>query len=180
MKFISDHSYTRKALEDWADGDTLHVTSYNFWNQGSSLQKSLRGLLRTILFNILKTIASIVPQVCPEIPDGDWTDAELKKMLERLTKLDVIEAKFCFFIDGLDEFSGEETELRNVIKFFNKYLQVKLCVSSRPRMILDDSFRDERECLTISDFTTGDMKHYVLIRFRAKEFKKHVGLSRHP
>ncbi|KAJ4012367.1 hypothetical protein NW752_008041 [Fusarium irregulare] len=172
MKFISDHSYTRKALEQWADRDTLHVTSYYFWNQGSPLQKSLRGLLRTILFNILKTTPAVVPNVSPEIPDGDWTDAELKEMLEKLTKLDSIQARFCFFIDGLDEFSSEETELRNVIKFFNNTLHVKLCVSSRPRIILDDSFKDERQCITISDFTTGDMKHYVRQRFKAKEFGK--------
>ncbi|RBR15606.1 uncharacterized protein FIESC28_07247 [Fusarium coffeatum] len=172
MKFISNHSFTRKALEHWGNGDTLHVTSYYFWNQGSPLQKSLRGLLRTILFNILKTTPGIVPQVCPDIPDGDWTDAELKDMLERWTKLNSIHAKFCFFIDGLDEFSGEETELRNVIKFFNNSLHVKLCVSSRPRIILDDSFKDERQCITISDFTTGDMKHYVRMRFKSKEFDK--------
>ncbi|KAH7183607.1 uncharacterized protein B0J16DRAFT_307950 [Fusarium flagelliforme] len=172
MKFISDHSYTREALEHWANGDTLHVTSYYFWNQGSPLQKSLRGLLRTILFNILKTTPSIVPKVCPELPDGDWTDAELKEMLERLTKLENIQAKLCFFIDGLDEFGGEEIDLKNVLKFFNKSLHVKLCVSSRPRIILDDSFRNERQCLTISDFTAGDMKHYVRMRFKAKEFDK--------
>ncbi|KAJ4138758.1 hypothetical protein NW768_002630, partial [Fusarium equiseti] len=172
MKFISDHDCTRRALEYWADEDTLHVTSYYFWNQGSSLQKSLRGLLRTILFNILKTIPRTVPQVCPEIPDGDWTDVELKEILERLTKLDNIQAKFCFFIDGLDEFSGEETDLENVIKFFSKSLQIKLCVSSRPRIILDDAFTDERQSLTISDFTFRDMKKYVLKQFEAKQFDK--------
>ncbi|KAL7783452.1 hypothetical protein V8C37DRAFT_413714 [Trichoderma ceciliae] len=164
MKFLSDHRKTEKALKKWADPKKLHATSYYFWNQGFELQKSQRGLLRTLLFQILKNTPNSVPAVCSRLPEEDWKVEELKTMLRKVVKLDGAPARFCFFIDGLDEYHGDEEDLVDILSFFSDTLDVKLCVSSRPRLVLDEAFAARRENLIISDFTIDDMKTFVRSR----------------
>lgn len=173
MKFLSDHRKTEKALKKWADPKKLHATSYYFWNQGFELQKSQKGLLRTLLFQILKNNPNSVLTVCSKLPEEDWKVEELKTMLRKVVKLDGAPAKFCFFIDGLDEYHGDEEDLVDILSFFSDTLDVKLCVSSRPRLVLDEAFAARRENLIISDFTIDDMKTFVRRRLEVNhKFRK--------
>jgi hypothetical protein len=100
-------------------------------------------------------------EFCPDEPDRDWGIEELKAMLRKVVTLDGVSAKFCFFIDGLDEYHGDEENLADIISFCSGTLGIKLCVSSRPRLVLDEAFEDRRENLVISDFIKDDMITYV-------------------
>jgi len=183
MKFVSDDPRTKAALEEWASssGKRLYFSSFYFWNQGFLLQKSQTGLLRTLLFQILRATPEIVPTVCPEegqIDDDEWTLEALKAMLQRVVSLgDTEAARFCFFIDGLDEYHGSEEDLASILNFFSETLSIKLCVSSRPRLVLDERFEHERTKLIISDFTMRDMETYVWEAVRANDKFRRLGKS---
>ncbi|KAK4149730.1 hypothetical protein C8A00DRAFT_37680 [Chaetomidium leptoderma] len=173
MKFLSDHPEIKRVLKKWAGPKGLQVASHYFWNQGFELQKSQRGLLRTILFHILKNTPNSVPAVCPRLPEDDWKVEDLKTMLRKVVKLDHMTAKSCFLIDGLDKYHGDEEELVDILSFFSDTLGIKLCVSSRPRLVLDEAFAAQREHLVISDFTKNDMKTFVRTRLQVNpKFRK--------
>ncbi|KAK4201018.1 hypothetical protein QBC40DRAFT_348184 [Triangularia verruculosa] len=166
MKFASEHHETENCLHKWAGTEKLHRGSFYFWNQGSELQKSVEGLLRTFLCQIFRHAPELVPKVCAKAPDA-WTVGELRKTLEAVFDMGCIAAKFCFFIDGLDEYHGDEEDIAHLLSFLSRHHgTIKLCVSSRPRPLLDDFFDGNRKTLTISDHTKDDMRRYVLHRLQ--------------
>ena len=173
MKFASTHAQTQAALEKWSGSRKLYLSSFYFWNQGFELQKSQKGLLRSLLFQILRKAPEIVPKICPKQPDDDWGVEELKGMLQKVVNLDDFQSQFCFFIDGLDEYHGDEEDLVEILSFFSDSLNIKVCVSSRPRLVLDEAFEGGREHLVISGFTKDDMRLYVKRRLETSaKFKE--------
>jgi len=173
MKFASTHEQTQAALEKWSGSRKLYLSSFYFWNQGFELQKSQKGLLRSLLFQILRKAPEIVPKICPKQPDDDWGVKELKGMLQKVVNLDDFQAQFCFFIDGLDEYHGDEEDLVDILSFFSNSLNIKVCLSSRPRLVLDEAFQGGREHLVISSFTKDDMRLYVKRRLETSaKFKE--------
>lgn len=165
MKFISDHPRTEEALKQWSGTLKLHKSSHYFWNQGFELEISLRGLLRALLFQILNSTPSIVPTVYPKLPGENPSVKELKKALQEAVSLSKTSVKFCFFIDGLDEYHGDEEDLISILSFFSETLGVKLCVSSRPRSLFDKAFAVRRSTLVISEFALDDMRTFARSRF---------------
>ena len=168
MKFASEHPETKKALEEWAGPATPYFPSFFFWNQGFEMQKSLVGLLQSIVYHILRSAPTIIPIVCPErFSHGHerWEFSELKETIRRILSQPQgsFPAKFCFFIDGLDEYNGDEEDLLKLLSIFENatYHHVKLCVSSRPRQVLDNHYRDRRFIIDIRKFTKPDMKTHV-------------------
>lgn len=75
--------------------------------------------------------------------------------------------KFCFFIDGLDEFDGDHSEL---VAFVHRLLargpHIKACVSSRPWAVFEDTFKG---CpgLSLQDLTHADIEHFVSAKLNA-------------
>ncbi len=120
MKYLVFNESTRNALRSWAGKDSLVVASFFFWNAGTPMQKSQLGLLQSLLHEILGQCSSWIPVVCPSrwqklaFPSNNtepWTRAELLETFDRLTKQDLLDVKFCFFIDGLDEYEGDHPDL---------------------------------------------------------------------
>lgn len=68
--------------------------------------------------------------------------------------------KFCFFIDGLDEFKGDLEALITLTKRISLYGNTKICVSSRPLIIFEDAFRTKPQ-LMLQDLTHADIRKYV-------------------
>lgn len=68
--------------------------------------------------------------------------------------------KLCLFIDGLDEYEGNDEDIASL---FGKTLMshnVKICCSSRPHQVFADAFAS-RPGLRLQDLTIPDMKKYV-------------------
>ena len=61
-----------------------------------------------------------------------WTKSELVAAFDLLLQAPETVLRFCFFIDGLDEFDGDHRDLIDAIRSFGKSPFVKICVSSRP------------------------------------------------
>lgn len=114
MKFLCQHQRLRRELKHWSGEEKLVIGRYFFWNSGTKLEKSQEGLLRSLLFDILRVCPEIAVSVlslrCGTGVDGctisSWTREELLGIFEHLQYVDV-SIKFCFFIDGLDEYKGD-------------------------------------------------------------------------
>jgi hypothetical protein len=166
-------------------GDTkLVVASFFFWRKGSPLQRSLPGLFRSLLHDVLEQQPDLIPEVLPDLwhkvlasPAWAFTDPlkafdydsdRVKTAFSRLLQCTSLHqsTKFCFFIDGLDEY--EETtqdDYKAMVQLLVSWTQaapqsVKLCVSSREYNVFLNFFSDTQR-LRLQYLTLADMKHYV-------------------
>jgi hypothetical protein len=118
--------------------------SHFFWNAGTSMQKSQPGLLQTMLYQAFRQCPDLLKEACParwtdEIEPEPWSLDEPFETFDRLSKK-LRSSRFCFFIDGLDEYSGNHQELVNLIKSISTSTSMKFCVSSRPWNVFEHAF----------------------------------------
>ena len=145
MKFLFNDKRTRKALRKWAGKKRLIVASYFFWNAGTDMQKSQLGLLQTLLYTVLQQCPPLVSQICQaQIQRAAsstlvWTRAEVLEVLRDLGLRTSDSTRFCFFIDGLDEFDGDHTEVLEVMKELTSD-HIKICFSSRPWNVFQNAY----------------------------------------
>lgn len=172
MKYIWHHPSTIHHLQHWAGSDHKLITaSYFFWSTGSELQNSQHGLLQTLLFEVLRSCPELIERVREstyQVYDWvmfprviDWHLATLKKMWHVAIEQD-LPLKFCFFIDGLDEYGGNNYGLIQLVKALAAYPHVKVCVSSRPWTEFNHAFGQDISRVTkLEDLTAGDIRRYV-------------------
>ena len=171
MKFLLNHPQTADLLRSWAGTKKLVTTSFFFWNAGPSLQRSQEGLLRSLLYEILIQCPDLIRTVCtsklemfrPFVKEIDpWTREELCHAIGQLKEQSGVRARFCFFIDGLDEYDGDPDHIVSVLESLRNWPDVKLCVSSRPWNEFIDAFgRASDPKLALEDLTRGDIEVYV-------------------
>lgn len=75
-----------------------------------------------------------------------------------------ISQRFCFFIDGLDEFYGDRELLVSLLQRLRSAQHIKICIASRPVSAFKDAFAD-RPSLELQELTAGDLREYVSKRF---------------
>jgi hypothetical protein len=170
MKFIYEHAKTRAALQKWAGSDLLVTASFFFWFYGTKMQKSQEGFLQTLLYEILRKcpnlIQTCVPHRWTNLPQDPWTRSELLEVFGIIKQGLTTSTKFCFFIDGLDEFDGEPRDLLPIIRDLSNSPNVKICVSSRPWQIFKDEFdKHPDQRLYLQDLTRKDIQAYVRSNF---------------
>lgn len=139
MKYLSNNSRTVEILQTWVGNGKLITASFYFRNAGSSMQKSQQGLLQSLLHKILSECRDLIPRVCPsrwqtEHPFASeyepWSRMELFAALDMI-KRNLSVTKYCFFVDGLDEFDGDQTEIITILKGLATSPNIKICLSSR-------------------------------------------------
>ena len=175
IEFVYDHPRTAQALENWADGNPLIKAAHYFWNLGSSLQKSQEGLLRTLLYTILGTYRYLIPIIFPgrwrmynhigHSKHEPWAQWELIDAFTILKDQTLATTRFCFSIDGLDEYDGHHDEIVRVFVDLFSVTSIKLCVSSRSLLGFQDAFR-ANSSLRLQDVTHNDIARYVSCRLR--------------
>lgn len=178
MKFLATHETTQDFLNEWAGEKRLVVARFYFWNASTHhSEKSQEGLLRAILYQILRR--------CPELIQvayhDQWVALTSDAMLLRETRDDLLttpalldafrklstsiattDIKFCFFIDGLDEYAGRPADIIKLVETLKSYENVKTCVSSRPWNEFEASFGNDNPWkLYMQDLTVGDIRLYV-------------------
>jgi hypothetical protein len=171
MKYIIHDPRTHRLLLSWAAGKTLVMTSFFFWNAGSSLQKSQVGLLRSILYDILSRHPELIPVAFPaqcraasrnRIRESDPSLSELKRAFELLMTQEVSSLKICLFIDGVDEYEGNHAELADLLHSTASQ-RVKLFVSSRPTPLFCDKFSAFPQIM-LQNHTGPDIIHFIVDR----------------
>ncbi|KAI8712815.1 NACHT domain-containing protein [Fusarium sp. LHS14.1] len=180
MRYLSTHTRNRIEVKKWAGDRTLVMANFFFWKPGSELQKSLEGLFRSLLWDILKTCPNLIRDTLPEywrlaeqapwqiqtrfnIPSSTVSSA-LQNVISDVRLYQ--SHRFCFFIDGLDEYEGTDrqdpTHLVTLLQSWVKESHgcLKLCVSSREHNVFMNAFpKDQR--LRLHELTLSDMQEYV-------------------
>ncbi|KAK8080187.1 hypothetical protein PG997_008005 [Apiospora hydei] len=167
MKHLFHHLMTREALAVWADQSKLLMAGFFFSYSGSELQKSLEGLLRAMLFACLSENRELIPLAFPDLPqigaDLDskyWSLERLEAATMRLISQVTLPVKFCFFVDGLDEYAGDHTHIVRFIKQVADYPNVKVCISSRPLLAFEKALENTSK-LILQYLTITDMEKFV-------------------
>ncbi|PQE13327.1 Vegetative incompatibility HET-E-1 protein [Rutstroemia sp. NJR-2017a BVV2] len=176
MKYLCGNERTRDNLKFWTGEERkLVIASYFFWSGGNSMQKSQQGLLQSLLYQILKQDPDLIPKVCASrwrssddhsLEINSWTLRDLSETFQYLSSDEnSSSARFCFFIDGLDEYDthdGEHTELIDVLRSLSRNPHIKLCVSSRPWNVFQKAFGNKAiPQLILQDYTKRDIELYV-------------------
>jgi hypothetical protein len=176
MKWLCSHQQTMNSLKVWAGPKRLVTASHFFWSGGTELQRSQQGLLRSLLFDALRASPELIPIVAGDRwQEGDtpaldtidrpWTISELLGCLNRLGDQVKVPARFCFFIDGLDEYDkpdGDHQDLIDLLKSFAQSDNVKICASSRPWNVYREAFEHQLEwMLKLEDLTKSDIRQFT-------------------
>lgn len=183
MKYLCGHPKTQEILERWASPKRLVTASYFFWYSGGNIQRSLKGLLQSLLYEVLRKAPELISQVCPDF-DGaryqndyePWTFSEVKDAFSNLRGQHEISVRFCFFIDGLDEYDiesaqGTHGDLVHCLQDLSQSPDIKLCLASRPWNVFMDAFgksasgTEAEWMLKLEDLNRGDIDAFVRTSF---------------
>ncbi|KAL9033118.1 MAG: hypothetical protein Q9180_006122, partial [Flavoplaca navasiana] len=187
MKYISTEfrsfCQSHDTLSTWADAVTC---SFFFWNLGSSLQKSYVGLLRSLLHQIAEQQPEMIAvmsnqdrstQSGPGEPYSSlsihtWTEQRLDVALARFLGAKPQAMRICVFIDGLDEFVGDEDRLIDTIHVLSHASGTKVCASSRPEQIFRQGFAASPQ-LKLQDLNYPDI-HKATVERLLPALKAHL------
>ncbi|KAF7503038.1 hypothetical protein GJ744_004714 [Endocarpon pusillum] len=153
MKYISSHPKTKKLLVDWTDYTPLTIASFFFWYLGTEPQRSQEGLSRALLFKILDTDRSLIHITTP-------SSTELQQAFEKIGQTQILNRKFCLFVDGLDEYSGKPMDGAYFLQNLARNPNIKIIVSSRPMQSCVQAF-SRMPKLYLQDLTAGDICTYI-------------------
>jgi NACHT domain len=173
MKFVVDHPRTLKALSTWSYPKLAVLVSHFFWSAGTPMQKSWHGVLQTLLREIFRQIPDLIELTCIErwlkttgqLAYETWDIPELRKVLQRVADRNDMPSKFCFFIDGVDEFEGDHLEFCQVLQDLSRSTQLKICVSSRPWNVFEDFFSSASK-IYMQKLTQNDIRSYANSRLQ--------------
>lgn len=183
MKYICRQPITEKYLQTWAGDSELVIGKFFFWRPGSTLQKTLKGLIRGLLYCILSKSPELISHAFPEQWHASMHQEnihiehhECQKGFESLISPDtIVKHKFVLFIDGLDEFGGDLANLiRNLFSWINNTHSVKICVSSREWAIFQERFRDCPK-IWLHELTHRDIRRMVQDRVREMDLHSLLG-----
>ena len=178
MKFLAHHPRTKEKLVEWAGDKKLLFSNFYFWNSGTAMQTSLEGLYRSILLEVSRQCPDILPQLFPEewavlhsplgstLPDSAIFHSDtVTNAFKRLLDLDGHPShRMCFFIDGLDEYTGEDvdyTDLARTLLAWGSKSHVKLCVSARPYAEFLTTFSSDLR-LHLHELTAQDIRAFAV------------------
>ena len=176
MNMLYDDERTMNYLKLWAESRQLLTTNFFFWKAGTELQRTHLGLLRSLLYQLLSailettnhlpTITGIKPQILQAIPA--WTEKRLSTaILESIAYCSSF--RICIFIDGLDEFTGDQNTLLSWIGTFSKSSHIKLCLSSRPLLRYEEKLGSSA-MLRLQDLTRADIEAYASAKLGDAEY----------
>lgn len=164
MKFAASNPSTHVALKEWAGALPVYVASHYFWHQGHPMQRSAVGLVQSLLYQILRTAPDFIPLIYLDLDYAmfeEWEMETLKSCFDRICRQSSLSAKFCFFIDGLDEYEGDAQELIKILRVMTKSPHIKICASSRPWPEFAEEFGEHHPTLIVQDHTFDDMQIYA-------------------
>ena len=176
MKYLHRDKRTMDRLKKWAPDVPLVTAAFFFWNSGTQMQMSEMGFLQSMLSQVLTKHPALIPRILPERwetfdlfghDESIWSEPELRRAFRLLAGEESPEAKFCFFIDGLDEFEGDHTNLIGLIKDIGSSSNIKICVSSRPWVLFEDAFK-HKPSLMLQDLTYRDIIKFIGSAFHNK------------
>ncbi|RYO79070.1 hypothetical protein DL766_008477 [Monosporascus sp. MC13-8B] len=178
MKFLCHNSVVGEDLETWADGSKLVVVGIYFWGSDDPPQKSLKGFYMSILYHTLKPCPELISIIFPGsygegLSSGaaEFQISELESAFVRLTKLENNEThRFCYFIDGLDEYDGDPLEHRKLAEKLVAWADskaAKAVCSARSYTVFLDIFSRAGITINFHQLTRSDIREFAESQFMA-------------
>ena len=156
------------------------IASFFFWTAGARIQRSQEGLLRSLLQPVFSKAPSLIKSVVPRRwndrldhrIDSEWTFEELIQAVKSLVRHTADNMKFCFFIDGLDEYEGcharrstvgeELADIAELVQSLASNPNIKVCASSRPWPVFMARFNEQKSYkLEIHKHTMDNIRSYT-------------------
>ena len=173
-------------LEAWTEPRQLITANFFFWKAGTEMQRTHLGLLRSLLYQLLSailetinhlpTISGIRPHILQVIPA--WTEKRLSTAILEVIAYCSSSFRICIFIDGLDEFTGDQNTLLSWIETLSKASHIKTCLSSRPLLRYEEKLSSSA-MLRLQDLTRADIKAYASARLADAEYPASFVAGRH-
>ena len=131
MRMIECDRRTQESLSSWANGRLLFTSSFYFDRMGPTLQRSVRGLLRSLIYQFSQQMDIGNGS---KAPTHGWYDDGPIEYLVTLLETILRRPDACFFmmIDGVGECAGSMEDLDqflDLILSFSKADGVKICVA---------------------------------------------------
>lgn len=173
FKFLAHQPSTFSLLKKWAHPQPVVIASHYFWSAGTSEQQSQRGLLQTLIYDVFRTCPELIPVLCSSRwetkqlnQSQSWTVTELTSIIQSISENTSLGRRFCWFIDGLDEYAGDSSALCEFLIPLTKSKNLKLCVSSRPMNVFIDAFGSSPQ-LAIHEYTRNDIANFARERLQS-------------
>ncbi|RMJ01547.1 hypothetical protein CDV36_015710 [Fusarium kuroshium] len=174
LKYLFNNPDTKRYLEVWGDNEPVSLGSFFFWSQGLFEQRVRDGMARAMLYHILSEIPRLMPVLVPTLwyhakEAGDFEQdgslplpmiPDVRLAFEKLEEPGVLNKKFCFFIDGLDEYGGSESRAVDFIQRLSRSDKIKVIASSRPHPTFLELLGDYPK-MSLHELTGGDILQYV-------------------
>ncbi|KAI1336379.1 hypothetical protein F5Y15DRAFT_418922 [Xylariaceae sp. FL0016] len=169
MKHLLGQRQTHDLLQEWAGSSRLVTANFFFCFLGFPEQKNHHGLCRGLLYQILHAHSDLVPELLPsmwqEARKSDKASIGLPTTSEISQAFSMLgthcsETKFCFFIDGLDEYCGDPSDGVKFIQNLASNDNIKILISSRPTPVCNQAFSHKKK-LQLQDLTRSDIGKYV-------------------
>lgn len=174
MNHICTHDRRLEFLREWCSDRPLLTPAFFFWNSGSSLQKSIDGLLRSLLYQILEECRELI--ACfDNVPLHTWTTKRLRDTLLNILTQSQVPIAICMFIDGLDEYEGSSDIVIQLITDLANQTHVKVCVSSRPLLAFEKAFSGQPS-LRLQDLTYDSIREFAEVKL-SKPIKERFSLD---
>lgn len=107
-----------------------------------------------------------------------WTRRELSIAFGKVVTVGLPDHRFCFFIDGLDEFAGQHLDLVQDLQTLSSSPTVKLCVASRPWNLFRSVYgASDALHLKLHELTKQDIDIYLNGMLNSNELKKRASGS---
>ena len=125
----------------------------------------MQGMLQSLLYDSFVQNPSFVQLAClnrlSQLSTSTlgWSLTDLRQALERLIA-DAVDARFCFFIDGVDEFIEDLHDVTTGLKALASHPKIKICFSSRPWTAFTSAF-PKTERLVMEANNRADIESYV-------------------
>lgn len=207
MKFVADHAKTQRALQKWSGTKKVVIASHYFWSAGTTMQKTLKGLLQELVFDVLCHCPELVHDVFPRRlqtwtttsswtigstcvgspEDNEWTVKELQEGLLQIAHHPALPVRCCFFVDGLDEYAADpntsHSDLCQTLKKLASSDNLKCCVSSRPWNVFEDAFgsgsgkSSKAAFLRVHELTYNDINLFAQNRLQNNARWKDMGID---
>lgn len=174
LKYILNHPETKRRLSTWAGDEPVSLGSYFFWKLGKAQQRTRDGLARTVLYHILRRIPTLMPLLVPNMWHCSYTGClfepheslplpsvtEVREAFEKMAEPGVLDRKFCFMVDALDEYSGDGERAVAFLRRLSQIPKIKVLASSRPSPVFVDAFANSPK-LHLHDLAVGDVLQYI-------------------
>ena len=179
MKYLFRNEELFPYLEKWSGHSPGILTGFFLWNCGTNLQKTTIGLLRTLIYEALQDMIfgplEEDPRIVQHIFGERWKQfssfgggVQSFSLSELRTAFDLLlsdtSKKFLLMIDGLDELDDDPTNALTVLISASNRENVKVCISSRPSVIYQATFKDWPS-LQLDKWTNRGILQYVLYAF---------------